>query len=159
MRLARNSAFLVLVSAVAIYWAAVWVLGTDLARDSVDMTSIFMGIIVALRLLPDAWDRFSKGGGKPGWQLLMGNVLWLLGWVCFCTWTYILRNEGRPEWMVQSPVNGFFKFWILGGIVLSHFATQGEVPPFMTPTRVYYTAVGVVVGILIGIAASRWVSG
>ncbi len=156
MSILSNAAFWIATSAVGLYWLAVWALGADLARDAVDWASIFMGVILAGHLLPDAYDRFTRGASRSGWQLLLGNVLWLLGWVCFCAWTYSTRALDRPEWMVLSPLNGFFKFWILGGIVLSYFATTGELHTFRNPGRLYYVVVGLIAGILIGVAAARF---
>lgn len=142
-------------SAIAIYWLMVLVLGTPLARDVTDWAGMIMGTILAARLLPDAVDRFKRGGTKSGWKLLLGNVAFLLGWVFFCAWTYITRGEGRPLWMVESPINGFAKFWILGGIVLSYFGTSTP-SQVMPPHRIYYIAVGVVGGLLIGIWVGRF---
>lgn len=154
MGVISNGALWVVLSAAALYWFAVWVLGTDAARDSVDIASIFMGLVLAGRLLPDALDRFMRGGSKNGWQLLLGNVLFLLGWVFFCAWSYVLRYENRPMWMVESPINGFAKYWILGGIVLSYFATSGE-QTFRNPSRIYYVSIGLLAGVLIGVAVGR----
>lgn len=142
-------------SAFALFWLMVAVLGTPLTRDSVDWAGMIMGTILAARLLPDAIDRFKRGGGKSGWKLLLGNVAILLGWVAFCAWTYIVRDEGRPQWMIESPLNGFFKFWILGGIVLSYFGTSTP-NQVMPPSRVYYIVVGVIAGLLAGVSIGRF---
>ena len=145
----------VMLSAIALYWLMVFVLGAPLSRDAVDWAGMIMGTILAARLLPDAVDRFKRGGTKTGWKLLLGNVAFLLGWVAFCAWTYLVRDEGRPRWMVESPLNGFFKFWILGGIVLSYFGTSAP-SQVMPPHRMYYIAVGVVAGLLVGIWVGRF---
>jgi hypothetical protein len=151
----KSTAFGVVVSGIAVYWLAVLILGTPLARDSVDIASIIMASLLAASLMPLAIDHIAEGGQRSGWKLLMGNVAYLVGWVFFCGWSYVLRAEGRPEWMVESPMNGFFKLWILGGIVLSYFGTNDPIPS-MAPHRVYYVAIGVIVGILIGVAVSRY---
>ena len=151
----RNNGIGVLLSAIGLYWLSVLILGTPLARDSVDIASIIMGAILAARLFVPALVSFRRGGSKSGWKLLLGNVAILLGWVVFCSWTYVVRSEGRPDWMVESPLNGFWKFWILGGIVLSYFGTH-EPSPDLPPHRVYYIVVGVVCGVLIGIAITRF---
>lgn len=145
----------VVVSAFAIFWLMVAVLGTPLARDTVDWAGMIMGTILAARLLPDAVDRFRRGGGRTGWKLLLGNVAFLMGWVSFCAWAYLVRDAGRPQWMIESPLNAFFKYWILGGIVLSYFGTStpNEVMP---ASRVYYIAVGVVAGLLVGVWVGRF---
>lgn len=129
------------------------VVGTPETRDAVDMGIIFMSLVVAFGLMPDAWDRLMRGGGRQGWQLLMGNVLQLLGLAAFCTWTYIYRGEERPQWMTDSPLNGFFKYWILGGIVLAYFATKQPGPiGILTPSRVYYFVAGAAFGALMVVA-------
>lgn len=151
-----NSAFWIAVSAIGLYWLSVWALGADLSRDVVDWGSIVMGVMLSGHLLPEAYNRFMRGASRSGWQLLLGNVLWLMGWVGFCAWTYSTRALDRPLWMVNSPMNGFFKFWILGGIVLSYFATTGELHTFRNPGRLYYVVVGLISGILIGVAAARF---
>lgn len=145
----------VVVSAIAIYWFAVQVLGTPLARDSVDIASIVMGAILAASLIPLAVDYFKNGGDGNGWKLLLGNVTYLLGWVFFCGWTFLTRSEGRPDWMVESPVNGFFKFWILSGIVLSYFGTNDPLPT-VPQHRIYFLFWGVGCGVLIGIALASF---
>lgn len=149
MKTARGNAIAVLVSANILFWLTDAVAGTPWTRDAVDMSSIFMALVVAFGLMPDAWNRFWRGGGRQGWQLLMGNVLWLLGWAAFCTWTYICRGEDRPQWMADSALNAYFKYWILGGIVLAYFATkQTGTIGILTPSRVYYFVAGTAFGAL-----------
>lgn len=154
MSLIRNGAFWILASAVALFWFSDFVLGTPLNRDVVDILGIVFCSIMALRLIPDALDRFRRGGSQKNWQLLMSNFLFFSGWAVFSVWAFAVRGFGRPEWMIESAMNGFFRFWILGAAILAFFSTT-DIPTPMGPSRVYYIGIGVMGGILIGVAGSQ----
>lgn len=156
MSFLKNQALWVALSAITLFWASDRILGTELNRDVVDWAAILFSLIMGTRLLPDAWDRFQRGGGAGRWQLLMSNVLFWYGFAAFCMWTLAVRGYDRPTWMVESPLNGFFKFWILGAAILSFFATSGA-PAVLPPRRLYYVAVGVLFGILLGILVAKTV--
>lgn len=150
MRILHNRAWWVLLSANALFWASDAVLGTTINRDVVDFASIAISLVIGLRLLPDAVDRFRRGGGQGRWQLLMSNVLFWFGWASFCTWTILVRAYDRPEWMAASPLNAYFKFWILSAGVLAYFATS-DTPARLPPHRMYYVGIGVLAGVLAGL--------
>lgn len=154
MTIWRNPALWVVVSAVALFWLSDYALGTPLNRDVIDVAGIFFGLVMAIRLLPDAADRFLRGGGQKNWQLLLSNELFWIGWVAFCTWGLIYRAVERPEWMTYSPMNGFFKLVILGAGVVSFFATT-ETPTPMPATKIYYVAVGLAAGGLLGFVVAK----
>lgn len=183
MTLLRNPAFWVLFWAVSLFWASDYALGTAANRDVIDLVSMAFSFVMGCRLMTDAWDRFNRGGGQRNWQLLMSNFLLAWGWFCFCGWTFLSRSfrqtyemaqdayatsglaadhaamQGAYEtyqWMINSPMNGFFKFWLLGGFVLSYFATS-EVPTPLAPTRLYYIGIGVAFGVLGGFIAARFI--
>lgn len=162
MSLFRNGAFWILASAVALFWLSDLVLGTPLNRDVVDILGIVFCSIMAMRLLPDAVDRFRRGGAQKNWQLLMSNFLFFSGWVFFSAWAFIIRGTQASdpalyEWMRASSLNGFFRFWILGAAVTAFFSTT-EMPTPLAPTRIYYIGIGVLAGILIGVAGSQLVA-
>lgn len=154
MSLFRNGAFWVFVSAISIFWFSDYVLTTPLNRDVVDVLGISFCSIMALRLLPDAWDRFVRGGSQKNWQLLMSNFLFFSGWAAFSAWAFAVRGFDRPEWMIESPLNGAFRAWILASAVLAFFSTT-EMPTPMGPTKIYYIGLGVMAGILIGVAGTN----
>jgi hypothetical protein len=154
MTVLRNGAFWVLMSAIGLFWFSDMVLGTDLNRDVVDLVSIVFCTAMAIRLLPDAIDRFQRGASQKNWQLLISNMLFFSGWAVFSVWAFLYRGLEKPEWMAISPLNGFFRFWILGAAVLAFFSTT-EMPTPMPATRVYYIGIGVALGVLIGVAGSQ----
>lgn len=154
MTIWRNGALWAAASAIGLFWLSDAVLGTGLNRDVVDIVSIFFCTIMAGRLIPDAVDRFRRGGVQRNWQLLMSNFLFFSGWAMFSAWAFAVRGFGRPEWMIESPINGFLRFWILGAAVTAFFSTT-EIPTPLNPTKVYYIVIGVLGGILIGVAGSQ----
>lgn len=159
MSLLRNGAFWVLASAIGLFWFSDWVLGTDLNRDVVDWIGVAFCSIMTMRLLPDAIDRFQRGGYQRNWQLLMSNMLFFSGWAVFSAWAFLVRaaketDKATYDWMAASPLNGFFRFWILSACILAFFSTS-EIPTKLPASKVYYIAIGVAAGVLIGIAGSQ----
>lgn len=147
-------ALTIALTAVALYWAADYVLTTPVNRNVVDVASILIALVLGTRVLPDAWDAVRARPIKGVGALIIGYVLFWYGWAAFCSWSFIYREWERPDWMAESPMNGFFKFWILSAGVLSYFATS-RIPTPLPPHRLYYIVTGVVAGILIGLAAAR----
>lgn len=154
MSLLRNGAFWILASAIGLFWFSDLVIGTDLNRDVVDLLGIVFCSAMAIRLLPDAIDRFQRGGYQRNWQLLMSNMLFFSGWALFSAWAFMVRGLGRPEWMMDSPLNGFFRFWILGASVLAFFSTA-DMPAPLPASKIYYITIGLAAGVLIGVAGSQ----
>jgi hypothetical protein len=149
-----NHAFWVLVSAVAVYWASVWVVGSEATRDGLGWATMFLGIVLTLRYVPHAWDRFMRGGGRSNWQLLMGLSLFWSGTFVRETWNYAIRFNDRPQWMIDSPLNGFWTLWIVGAGALCWSASI-EAPLPIPQTRIYYIVIGAIGGLLVGVAGSR----
>ena len=154
MSLFRNPAFWVLTSAVALFWASDFALGTDLNRDVVDLIAMAFSFVMGCRLFADAADRFWRGGGQRNWQLLMGNFLLSWGWFTYSGWTFMARALERPVWMIESPLNGFFKFALLGGFVMTFFGTN-DTPTPMPATKLYYIGVGLAFGLLAGFVVAK----
>lgn len=167
MSIFQKSSFWVLVTAVALFWMADFALGTAANRDVVDWVSMAFAFIMGCRLLPDAIDRFNRGGGQKNWQLLIGNFLLAWGWFAYVAWTFVARgfridwelhqslaSKATYEWMINSPLNGFFKFWLLSGFVMTFFGTN-ETPTTLPATKLYYIGVGLAVGILLGIIGTK----
>lgn len=160
MSLLKNGAFWVLASAIGLFWFSDFVIGTDLNRDVVDLLGIVFCTAMAIRLLPDAIDRFQRGGYQRNWQLLMSNMLFFSGWAVFSGWAFIvrgMREAGNTEVyqaLLTSPLNGFFRFWILGSALLAFFSTT-EMPTPLPASKVYYIGIGVLAGVLIGVAGSQ----
>ena len=161
MTLIRNPALWVLISAIGLFWFSDWVIGTRLNRDVIDLISIVFCTAMAIRLLPDALDRFKRGAKQKNWQLLISNMLFFSGWAILSGWAFLVRGAkvADPplyEAMAASPLNGFFRFWILGASILAFFSTT-EMPTVMPASKVYYIGVGVLAGVLIGVAGSQLV--
>lgn len=157
----RNPAALALISAIALFWFSDYALGTSLNRDAVDLVGMAFSGFMGMRLMPDAIDRFKRGGGQRNWQLLMGNFLLYWGWFLFSGWAFMMRgvkvsDPAMYDWMAASPINGFLRFWILGGVALGFFATD-DTPRPTTPTRMYYISIGVVGGVLLGFVLSKYI--
>lgn len=159
MSLIRKHAFWILLSYIALYWASDYVLGTSGNRNLVDWMNIIVGSILAASLIPDAADRFMRGGEQRNWQTLMSYVGVVGGWVLFCIMTLLTRPYGEmsppqavPNWMGQ--LTGFFKAIMLGSAIIGLFGTSDQ--PMKVPAhRLWYIAVGTAGGILMGIALAK----
>lgn len=154
----RNRALWIMVSGLALFWLTVWVLGSDLTRDIVDMLTMFIGIILALRYIPDAADRFRRGAALPEWRLLIGQALLWSGLAALGLWGFTVRAYDRPQWMVDSPLNGLWRYWIVAGGVLCLSATTQSTAP-LVQTRIYYLFIGLAAGVLIGVAGAKFILG
>lgn len=155
MNFARNPAFWVLASAVTLFWSSDYALGTALNRDVIDLVAMAFSFVMGCRLAADAIDRFWRGGGQKNWQLLMGNFLLSWGWFTYSGWTFLARALDRPIWMIESPMNGFFKFVLLGGFVMTFFGTN-ETPEPLPASKLYYVALGIAFGGIGGVILARF---
>ncbi len=153
----RNRALQIASAAVAFYWLMVAILGTDLARDAVDVLVTVVCVAMVLRLLPHAYDRFSRGGQQKNWQVLMGVTLFFSALVSLAMWGFAFRYYGRPDWMSQSPINGFLRYWLFGaGLML--FAATTDLPEGKVRPALYYVVISLLAGVVIGAAAFKYVS-
>lgn len=157
MSFLTNHALWIMVSAIVVYWASVLIIGSDTTRDGLGWATMFLAIILTFRYAPHAWDRFRRGGGQSNWQLLMGLALFWSGTFVRETWAFSARFHDRPEWMVNSPLNGFWTLWIVGAGALCLSASIDEPLP-IPQTRIYYMVIGAVAGLLIGVAGSRFLA-
>lgn len=125
-RLATNGAVWALVGGISAYWILVFGLGADPARDTIDIGVMVLATWMFFLLLPQAVNRFLRGGGAREWRYLMGCELVVSGIDAQRLWALTVRWEGRPTWMVESPFNGFFAFWILCGLALMIWGYSGN---------------------------------
>jgi hypothetical protein len=154
----RNRALQIATAAVAFYWIMVAILGSETARDAVDVLVTVVCVAMVLRLLPHAYDRFARGGTQKNWQVLMGITLFCTALVSLAMWGFAFRYYGRPEWMSQSPVNGFLRYWLFGAGLMLFVATTDMPENKMRPT-LYYVVLSLLAGVIIGAAAFKYVSG
>lgn len=154
----RNRALWILLSSVGLFWLAVWALGSDLARDVVDMLALFVSIYLSLRFLPHAWDAFRKGGYRDNWRLLLSISLFWAGMAASSIWAFAYRWYDRPDWMTMSPFNGFFRFWIVAAGVLAISASV-ESNGRIAQDKVFYIVIAALAGLLCGVLLARTVAG
>lgn len=139
-----NHAFAIAILAAAAYWILDYAIGTDANRDLMAAAAIFYSLLNVGRYAPPAWRAFRRGGLQDNWQLLMGNVLFWAGFGMRETWLWSVRSEGRPDWMVGHPINGFFTFWILGAGILCFYAAERAPGPIPRHRLAYYVLVGII---------------
>lgn len=142
------------VFAAAIYWLSVGAVGTDWTRNGVAGLAIIIAMATFLRYLPIAWDKYRTNQTAGEWRMLMGLELFWLGFAARETWLLAIRMDGRPQWMVDSPINGFFAFWILCAGLLCFSARDEDI------TRVphqngYIIAASALLGLLVGMLLYR----
>lgn len=161
MAFLTNSAFWVAVTGIGFFWLSVGVLGTPFTRDAVDILATVVGSALAALLLPHAYRRFRAGGSKGNWKLLMSNALFWCGIVAAAYWAYAVRAYGRPDWMIESPLNGFWRFWIMGAGVLTLAALRDEADKErgIPQSRVYYMFLGFAAGAIVVAAGGRFFFG
>jgi hypothetical protein len=157
MEFLRNSALWVLLTAAAAYWLAVFALGPDRARDAVDIIAMVVGIALCFRLAPHAIDRFLRGGKLREWQVTMGMALFWASVVATALWGFTARFEGRPQWMIDSPINGFFRYWTMGSGLL-FLSALSSAPTGNGNMKLYYVILAFCCGVLVGAAGLRYLA-
>ncbi len=116
------------VVAAALYWLSVAALDTDTTRNIVASGGIAIALANVFRYLPKAWEKYRGGTNEGEWRLLMGLELFWLGFGAREAWLLAVRLDGRPQWMVDSPINGFFAYWILCAGLLCFSAASEPLP-------------------------------
>jgi hypothetical protein len=147
----RSHAFAIAASAVLLFAASLLIVGTDTTRDVLDISAMAAGIIVGMIYLLPAIDRFRQGAGPAEWRFIIGLVLFSFGWSALRGWAFAYRYFDRPSSMAESPVNAALVAWVLGGFLLIISASAPPLPT-VPGTRIYYVAVGVLAGLLLGLA-------
>lgn len=171
-----NSALWIMILSVLFYWVSVPILGVGTTRDLVAAGAILFAFANTGRYLLPALRALRRGGMQDNWQLLMGNVLFWSGFGCREIYVWIVRFETitlrdvliegrvypaliyRPEWMVGSPIDGFFAFWILGGGILCWAAGQQPIGGLPPAHKIYVYVVLCAISGLLGAAVYSWLS-
>lgn len=127
--------------AVGLYWLSVLALETEPTRNLVAGGGIAIALANVLRYLPKAWEKYRTGASAGEWRLLMGLELFWLGFGAREAWLLAVRLDNRPQWMVDSPLNGFFAYWILCAGLLCFSAASDPLPA--SPRQNVYVIVAV----------------
>lgn len=143
-----------MVTAIALFWLSEYALGTETNRDAVAIGVVIVSLWNVFTYLPHAINRLKLGGARDSWRLLMGNVLFWAGVGSRESWLMVVRAAGRPEWMVNSPLNGFFAFWIVCAGFLCVSASS-EATSEIPQHRLFYVFAALCAGLLIGVIATR----
>lgn len=152
-----NGALWVVLTGIGFFWLSVWLLGTAFTRDAVDILATIVGSALAAALLPHAYRRWRAGGAQGNWKLLMSNALFWCGVVAAAYWAYAVRAYGRPDWMVASPLNGFWRYWIVGAGILTLAALRDEAykERGVPQSRIYYVGLGFAAGAILMATVGR----
>lgn len=153
-KLATNRGLWVAGSAIALFWFADFALGTPLNRDLVDLGGMTVALIFALRTVPNIVEAFHTNPGIASSRFMFGTTMFAAGFFFQRAWAFAVRWNDRPTWMIESPINGFIAFWMMCSFLLI-LSGATERPTASRQSRWYYTAVALVVGILIGALMSR----
>lgn len=158
MSLFRNPILRELVALFGVMILCQFVVGTDLTRNVAAGAAIFWAMVNAGRYLPYGLRAFAQGGQQDNWRLLIGNVMFSLGFGGGEIWRWFVRGEGRPDWMIYSPMNWVFAVVAAYGLYMC-FTASTKAPGPLPTGKLYYVALGVSGGILIGILVARFVPG
>lgn len=148
--------------AIAIFWTSVPVFGSDRTRDIVDLGACLIAVILLYNLIPESWDRFRRGADRPEWRFLIGTTLLLLYTVEVSLWGFTTRwyadyAPAIADSMRENPINGFFRFQLVGANLLIMSAVADGVSA-VSQTKVYWIAVAFGAGILVGAAGLKFLA-
>lgn len=140
---------------IVLFWVMDWILGTERNRNILDYIALFVSAVAMFRYGPAAWRAFRERAQEPSAQLLIGNIIFWSGINAQSIWQLAFRAAERPDWMIGSPLNGFFKGWIVWGGIMCIRATISD-PITLPPGRLFLIAVALFSGIIIGLAGARF---
>lgn len=159
MKFLLSRQFWMAILAVGLFWCAVPIFGSDRTRDIVDLGASLAAVILLYNLVPEAWDRFRRGADRPEWRFIIGTTLLLLYTVEVSIWGFSIRwydayIPAIAAEMRDSPLNGFFRFQLVGANLLIMSAVAEGVAT-VSQTKVYWIALAFGAGILVGAAGLK----
>lgn len=153
-----NKAIWILTGSVIFYWLVVFLIGPARARDATDLISMVVSASLVLTLAPHAINRLMQGGSRREWKVIIGMALFWASVFAIAAWGFAVRFYDRPDWMVESPLNGFFRYWTLGSGLLMLSALSDNVHE-ADEVRLYMIVAIFGLGVLTGAAGLRFLAG
>lgn len=156
MTITKTRVFLLFAFATALYWVPALIL-PDQTVVAVGSVFLVLSCLVSFRLAPDIMDIVLRGRTDGmSWQAMVAKAgLYTLttSYACARFWSLIVRANGFPDYLIHSPVGGYFSFLMGIGMlgIFYGFSSVGEIQPKLSPRGVILAAVatGIVIGIVI----------
>lgn len=149
-RLTNHYAVMLSVLALILYTLALPAFGYGITKEAVDAAILFVAVVLAWSWAPAAGRAF-RSGGTGGAAIVMS--LWL-AWTALVVqrlWVIAVRWNGRPDWMIESPINGYVGvlIFIAGAYAIVAPVTVDDVPRREIVHMVIAAAMG---GLAVGVA-------
>lgn len=137
------------------YWPVAVLTDNDAALETLRALQISISSVVLFSYAPEAWRILTKPYVDAEDQLILGIVL---AWASVFeqgVWALLWRLSGKPMWMYDSDLNGFFVWQAIIGATL-HVTAPGAVNGVVPKRNWILTGVAFVGGVLVGCVLLRY---
>lgn len=127
MKHLKNPAIWAAIIGSGIYWMCVLALDTVVAKGIIDWLALLFAVVIAILWAPAAFRAVRAGGDEAKWRLILGIVLIFSSLAAYRIWIIAIIWSGRPTWMVESPITGYFVFWqVASGMLFLSSASESD---------------------------------
>lgn len=153
MNFFRHGIFRWLLIGAVLYWPLAYV-QADITRVGLDGVAVMLAIALAIMLGTDILPIFANGGKDRRAQGYLGIFLICLGFSLLRTWGIMSRLSSFPNWMLYSPISGFFIYLQAAGLGCLFFSFDTiEEPEQRLSTKwliIIVGALGLLIGLVLG---------
>lgn len=160
----RNSLTLWLGTAIIFsYWVFAYYIPQNEFVEWLRASQLVLSLSVVAIYLHSIYDIFTTKIPTHAQQLVLGIIVAWTGSAGNAAWFLLFRTGGRPEWMLDAPMNGFF-VWMIGIGGLLHLtaprAIDGRVPRanWLGVAVVALASIGFAYAITIAPPDARWIA-
>lgn len=157
MKIFTNVDFLRFLSFIALLSVIDVIFGFTWARNVTAVVIIFVAMWNVFKYAEKAWGALHNAFDRDYGKLVSGHVIAWSGIGCREVWTWIVRDAGNPPWMLDFFLGWVFAAWIGYGGYLT-FAASADYRIDDQPKRFYYVFLGIAVGLVLGVLATRIVA-
>lgn len=138
-----------------VYWPIAAITNNETALETLRAMQISISSVVLCSYAPEAWRILTKPFVDAEDQLILGIVL---SWASVFEqgiWALLWRLSGKPIWMYDSDLNGFFVWQAIIGATL-HVTAPGAVNGVVPRRNWILTGIAFGGGVLVGAMLLRY---
>lgn len=154
----QNRALWIGAAAIALYWLMDAALGTELTRYGADILMVSFGTANSVRLSYPTWRAFREGAKRPEQMVIISWFVMWSGIAALGAWGFQVKIDERPTWMLDSPINGFLRYWIVCAAIMALRATTYPSATPLGSRWLFRLLLVFAAGIFVGLATFRFLT-